>query len=439
MIYLAHMGRLDGRDPASLWKFVKMLGRTEITAKCPNLNTAHDLLTQASEAHVLAALIERCGVTDLNSLSEIIASGQRRTQVEEMGADWLQLKFVDSLRDTATSKAEWSLHESQHAALGDGVRRKKPTKSDLASETLRHRDIVFENAILFLVHSLIYIDFHDAIRVGDSGRVEKNLDIRTIMFQGSGSSKSNYRNLTLDFKASRVKEWTTEMHELWLYVHTILSFIKEHLSDHVFSSSNCLLNLSGQRNKFITIDEFNEYEVMCLKSTYNPTGTFQSTKFTCNVVSPNIMSLRNSTHGILQESGAPSGGYAHTHPDDLRDVFAILGQLLKEKVFQYTPSQRTSIETKPSRDLYSDGVMALCTTDILAKFITKKIQRRGIPGDEVLKGTTQEGEEEDPATGAFSENLLSWDLGTGDDGREEFGIELQVYGIGVRGSATIIL
>jgi hypothetical protein len=144
-------------------------------------------------------------------------------------------------------------------------------------------------------------------------------------------------------------------------------FIKEYLSDREFYSSNCLLNLSGQRHKFITIDEFNEYEVMCLKSTYNPTGTFQSTKFTCDVVSPNIMSLRNSTRGILQESGAPSGGYAHTHPDEHKDVFAILGQLLKEKVFQYNPGQRTSIETKPSRDLYRDGVTALRTTDILAK------------------------------------------------------------------------
>ena len=126
MIYLAHMERPDGRDPASLWKFVKMLGCTEITAKCPNLNAAHDLLTQASEAHVLAALIERCGLTDLNSLSEIIASGKWYSQVEEMVEDWLQLKFVDSLRDTAASKAVESFYKRQHTALGDRVRRNSP-------------------------------------------------------------------------------------------------------------------------------------------------------------------------------------------------------------------------------------------------------------------------------------------------------------------------
>jgi hypothetical protein len=118
---------------------------------------------------------------------------------------------------------------------------------------------------------------------------------------------------------------------------------------------------------------------MCLKATYNPTGTFQSTKFTCDVVSPNIISLRTSTHGILQASAAPSGGYAHTHPDEHRDVFTILEQLLKEKVFQHNPGRRRTTKTKPCRDLYMDGVTALCTTDILAKFVTKKIRRCGIP------------------------------------------------------------
>jgi hypothetical protein len=185
MIHLAHLGGSDGRDPASLWKFVKMLGRTEITAKCPNLNAAYDLLTQASEAFVLAALIERCGVTDLNSLSEIVASSRWRTQVQEMVVDWLQLEFVDGLRDKATSEAIRSLRETQNIAEGTrgGARQKKPSKGDLELETSYRRDIVFENAILFLVHSLIYTDFHQAIRVGDSGRVEKNLDIGTIMFK----------------------------------------------------------------------------------------------------------------------------------------------------------------------------------------------------------------------------------------------------------------
>jgi hypothetical protein len=67
-IYLSHPGRPDGRDPASLSKFVKLLGRTKIKEKCPNLNASHELLTQVCEGHVLAALIERTGADGFDGL-----------------------------------------------------------------------------------------------------------------------------------------------------------------------------------------------------------------------------------------------------------------------------------------------------------------------------------------------------------------------------------
>ena len=188
------------------------------------------------------------------------------------------------------------------------------------------------------------------------------------------------------------------------------------------SRSNCLLNISGQPRKFITVDEFNEYEVLSVKATYNPTGTFQSTKFTCDVVSPNIMSLRTSAHGVLHSSGAPSGGYKHTHPNERRDVFAILGQLLDGKVFRYNPGRRSVVDTKTSRDLYMDGVTAVCTTDILARYVSKKAQNREEPGDNTRSDT-----EDTENTGIFAENIELWDLNTGhhDDNTEfELGIQL---------------
>lgn len=38
MIYIYHDGRSDGKDPGSLTKFIKLLGRTRVSAKCPDLN-----------------------------------------------------------------------------------------------------------------------------------------------------------------------------------------------------------------------------------------------------------------------------------------------------------------------------------------------------------------------------------------------------------------
>jgi len=90
---------------------------------------------------------------------------------------------------------------------------------------------------------------------------------------------------------------------------------------------------------------------MCLKATYNPTGTLQSTQFTCDVILPNIISLRNLTHQILEISEVFSGSYAHTHPNDNKDIFAILRQLLKELVFHHNPGRRNTNDTKPSWDL----------------------------------------------------------------------------------------
>jgi hypothetical protein len=60
-----------------------------------------------------------------------------------------------------------------------------------------------------------YTDYHDALRSGDTGRLEHSSDILCVMFQGLSKLK-NYRALSLEFKACRVKEWTDEMRELWL-------------------------------------------------------------------------------------------------------------------------------------------------------------------------------------------------------------------------------
>jgi hypothetical protein len=120
-IYLSHPGKPDGRDPASLSKFVKLLGRTKIKEKCPNLNASHELLIQVCEGlrevprfesnelpiqvcegHVLAALIERTGADGFEGLRGKIASGAWREAVDGMvDDDWLRLNYVDRLRGDA--------------------------------------------------------------------------------------------------------------------------------------------------------------------------------------------------------------------------------------------------------------------------------------------------------------------------------------------------
>jgi hypothetical protein len=214
-IYLSHPGKPDGRDPASLSKFVKLLGRTKIKEKCPNLNASHELLTQVCEGHVLAALIERTGADGFEGLRGKIASGAWREALDSMDDDWLRLNYVDRLRGDARQAAEAATADTEPVA-GESVKQTQArVKKATTSAEMEKRDVVFENALLFMLQGLIYTDYHTAIRCGDSGRLERSSDMLCVMFQGLSKLK-NYRQLSLDFKACREKEWTKEMRELWL-------------------------------------------------------------------------------------------------------------------------------------------------------------------------------------------------------------------------------
>jgi hypothetical protein len=215
-IYLSHPGRPDGRDPASLSKFVKLLGRTRVKEKCPNLNASHELLTQVCEGHVLAALIERTGAGGFEGLRAKIASGEWREALNSMvDEDWLRLNYVDRLRGDARQAAEAATADAEPVTGESAKQTQARIKKATTAAEMEKRDVVFENALLFMLQALIYTDYHTSLRCGDSGRLERSSDMLCVMFQGLSKLK-NYRQLSLDFKACRVKEWTKEMRELWL-------------------------------------------------------------------------------------------------------------------------------------------------------------------------------------------------------------------------------
>src|SRR6202022_4990552 len=45
------------------------------------------------------------------------------------------------------------------------------------------RDLAFENAVLFIQHAMMYRDLSEAIRSGDSGRIEHCLQFLTFWYQ----------------------------------------------------------------------------------------------------------------------------------------------------------------------------------------------------------------------------------------------------------------
>jgi hypothetical protein len=183
---------------------------------------------------------------------------------------------------------------------------------------------------------------------------------------------------------------------------------------------NCVVNLNGKDGKFIAIDEFNEWIVRAVKDVYNASGTFQSTKFTCDVISPNVIPLHQASHKVLHSSGAPTYGYKHARVDDQRDVKAIVSHLLEQKVFSFTPGRDISTDKNlraiPATDLYSAGVDAIHDGDILDRYVQSKLAHRAgaVGGLEPEEGEFAE----QGAEGLFGSQEPTWSFDQ--DGAEDF-------------------
>jgi hypothetical protein len=143
---------------------------------------------------------------------------------------------------------------------------------------------------------------------------------------------------------------------------------------------NSVVNLKGINRKFLAIDEFNEWIVRAVKNVYNQSGTIQSTKFTCDIVSPNVIPLYHAVNAIMQSSGAPTYGYKHARVDDQQDVKTIVSHLLEQKVFTYTPGRDVAtdkhLQAIPATDLYSSGADALSNADVLDRYKAMKMAHR---------------------------------------------------------------
>ena len=173
----------------------------------------------------------------------------------------------------------------------------------------------------------------------------------------------------VDFNATRSIEWTDEMLELWML--------------------NCFVNLDGKPDKFIAIDEFNEWIVRGVKRTYNQLGSFRSTEFTCNVISPNLMPLRDSYQGVLRSSGAHDWGYRHADVNARSDVLQVAKALVESRVFFHTAG-RTRVTASsnaemliPSADTFMGGMEAFASSDSISRYVAKKYNDLGatVPED----------------------------------------------------------
>jgi hypothetical protein len=173
--------------------------------------------------------------------------------------------------------------------------------------------------------------------------------------------------------------------------------------------NNCLLNLSGQPDKFIMKDEANEFINDFLMVHRNPRDSWQSKAFQGTVVARNVIPMSRIAKSVPKAAGAPTWGYTHSRVNDSADIEKIAGLLLQSAVLSRKPGRSTT-GPEGSRVAVEESIAALdIGSDIvrdgrvLREIIAQRTQPKfadiseslgGVDHQEWLQSMAQEYEEE---------------------------------------------
>ena len=87
---------------------------------------------------------------------------------------------------------------------------------------------------------------------------------------------------------------------------------------------SCLINISGQPNKFVPDDRFGKYIIMRNKENIIPFANAKSDEFLWETVSRNILSLWNSKAVLLQAARSILHGNQHSTISNFSDVYYLV-------------------------------------------------------------------------------------------------------------------
>lgn len=129
-----HLGHDDGRDPASLNKFNKLLRRAKIAENCTNFRACEELVNHVYDGHILGLCMDVLKVETIDALGEELRHCDIIALVEKIYSRGFELGLVQKMRE----------------------------ENGLACED--NCGIILENAILFMQVSCVYRELCDAIQ-----------------------------------------------------------------------------------------------------------------------------------------------------------------------------------------------------------------------------------------------------------------------------------
>lgn len=208
-----HWGTQSVQNPGSLAFHNTVLGRKPIVlSSLPPYRTCRDLIFVSLYARVLYCLELICGYPSLDKYSKTVTFDELKSHAELIYERFANPEEVRDLREARAR--EIRRNAAAQEAQDEAVLPDLP--STLPPPKLKHGDMVFENASLFLRDALIIREFTDAIKVGDSGRLVICIKTFALNYRGHGRTKYAHEMLHLIHNLTHV--WPKPLRYVFVFV-----------------------------------------------------------------------------------------------------------------------------------------------------------------------------------------------------------------------------
>ncbi|KAJ7820388.1 hypothetical protein B0H14DRAFT_3089251 [Mycena olivaceomarginata] len=323
-----HWGKPNSLWAGGLWwEHNKLLKRKPITAgwsgkKATPWKPAHELIHISLPAHIVDGFRIHCGHDNLERWAEK-ATKEEFNRVARIVFDKLfSTKAVDTLRQKED---------------GD-------------------RDVTLENAILYNRDALFYVEFAQAIKKGDIGRVLNELSIWMVMMR-TPKTMPRY-------------------------------------ADAIFETLVRLKNFPPKL-RFKPVDLLQEHQNFWAKIIYTAKGTNKSWEW-LSMITVFIFTLRDAMRTVQTAFDIPAYGEKHKTPPIKDEVALLANALQSEKIQTFVSRRPANDHVNPVRDLIKEGALYGNARKAFKHFTrdTRKAGKRGftVPGQ--VAGEDEEDEDE---------------------------------------------
>ncbi|KAH9896145.1 uncharacterized protein BXZ73DRAFT_111846 [Epithele typhae] len=333
-----HFGETEGpgsRNPISLSFFNTLLNRKPIVpTSLPPYRTCRDLIFVSLTACVLTCFKLVSGHDSLKEYASQVTYDQLLEDAHTIVSKFCNQNTVDEMRDDRKAEVAARL-----AARKEAVRNGEKSgeeEYDVYADALKHGDLLYENACLFLRDALIAREFTDAIKGGYSGRIVRVLKHLALAFRGCGRTKYAYELLHLIHSVEVV--WPKPLHDIIL--------------------KNWLVNPTGKNNAWVPVDLMQEHMNFWTKIVYKAQGSNASWEW-LSMITPCITLFRQLILQMNSQQGTRLGTKHHT-PSIERDLACLQDSMHAHEIFVHTPGRYLRGLKKPLvPDVVTTGALAL--------------------------------------------------------------------------------